>query len=70
MTEIYDIISEDGTRVVRCENTDGFVTIHSKETSISFQSFVAQAMNPALAKQKKARLRKKNKERGVAKMHP
>ena len=61
MTEVYDILSEDGARVVRCENKDGIVIIHSKETSISLQSFMAQVMNPSLAKRKKARLKKKGR---------
>ncbi len=55
MMETYDIITEEGGRLVTCINDEGNVTIKGKEGNLSLHSFMAQATNPTLAKQMKCR---------------
>ena len=63
VTEVYDIVSEDGTRVATCRRENGHILIQGKSGCIPLQQFVAQATNPSLAKQMKSRRSKKNIER-------
>ena len=60
MAETYDIITEEGGRLVTCVNDGGNVTIKGKEGNLSLSSFMAQVTNPSLARQLKGR-RPKNK---------
>ena len=60
MAETYDIITEEGGRLVTCINDGGNVTIKGKEGNLSLSSFMAQATNPSLARKLKGR-RPKNK---------
>ena len=63
MAETYDIITEEGGRLVTCVKENGNVTIRGKGGNLSLSSFMAQVTNPSLAKQMKSkRLRKKPKE--------
>ena len=55
MAETYDIITEEGGRLVTCVNENGNVTIRGKGGNLSLNSFMAQATNPSLAKQLKSR---------------
>lgn len=58
MVETYDIISEEGGRLVTCVNDGTNVTIKGKGGNLSLQQFIAQATNPSLAKQMKGRRQK------------
>ena len=63
MAETFDIITEEGGRLVTCVREGSNVTIRGKEGNLSLSSFMAQVSNPSLAKQMKSkRLRGKPKE--------
>ncbi len=62
MVETYDIITDEGGRLVTCVNEGGNVMIKGKEGNLSLQSFLAQATNPSLARQMKGR-RPKNRQK-------
>ncbi len=62
MVETYDIITDEGGRLVTCVNDGGNVVIRGKEGNLSLQSFMAQATNPSLARQMKGR-RPKNRQK-------
>ena len=59
MTETFDIISEEGTRVVQCKNDNGKITFHGKWGTLTMQELMAQASNPVLARQRKSALTNK-----------
>ena len=63
MTEVYDIVNEDGARVISCKREGKIIMVQGKCASISLSQFVAQATNPNLARQMKSRRTKKNSER-------
>ena len=63
MTEVYDIVNEEGTRVISCKKDGSTIMVQGKCASISLSQFVAQATNPNLARQMKSRRTKKNRER-------
>ena len=50
MVETYDIITDEGGRLVTCVKEGGNVTIRGKEGNLSLQNFMAQATNPSLAR--------------------
>lgn len=63
MAETFDIITEEGGRLVTCVKEGGNVIIRGKEGNLSLSSFMAQISNPSLAKQMKGkRLKGKAKE--------
>ena len=63
MTEVYDIVNEDGARVISCKREGNIIMVQGKCASITLSQFVAQATNPNLARQMKSRRTKKNSER-------
>jgi len=63
VTEVYDIVNEEGTRVISCKKDGSTIMVQGKCASISLSQFVAQATNPNLARQMKSRRTKKNRER-------
>lgn len=63
VTEVYDIINEEGARVISCKRDGNTIMVQGKCASISLSQFVAQATNPNLARQMKSRRAKKNSER-------
>ena len=63
MTEVYDIVNEEGTRVISCKREGNIIMVQGKCASITLSQFVAQATNPNLARQMKSRRTKKNSER-------
>ena len=65
MTETYDIITEQGGRLVTCEKDGERITIKGKEGDLSLQKFMAQVTNPPLARQMKARRPKKRNPKPV-----
>ena len=62
MVETYDIITDEGGRLVTCVKDGSNVTIQGKEGNLSLQNFMAQATNPSLARQMKGRSPKKRKK--------
>ena len=62
MAETYDIITDEGGRLVTCVKDGSNVTIKGKNGNLSLQNFMAQATNPSLAKQMKSR-RSKNRKK-------
>ena len=63
MTEVYDIVNEDGARVISCKREGNIIMVQGKCASITLSQFVAQATNPNHARQMKSRRTKKNSER-------
>lgn len=63
VTEVYDIVNEDGARVISCKKEGSTIMIQGKSASIPLSQFVAQATNPILARQMKSRRTKKNSGR-------
>lgn len=65
MAETYDIITEEGGRLLTCVHDEGNILFKGKEGNLSLQGLMEQAMNPSLAKQRKNRKPKARRKPGT-----
>lgn len=51
MTSTFDIITEEGGKLLTCVNDNDRIFFRGKQGILSFEKFMAQIVNPALATQ-------------------